>query len=153
MNTTTTWICDSCGQSITDVDQGWVEWLSTTDQSKKRHGRGLRLVHHNGKANCQYDGRAEYQKDESILADNPLKCYLGVDGLNKLLSDMEAGEIDLKEVLEMTKRLHIPGYEHARAFFEEALADEIIDPNMYPGYYRQTEIEAVLEFAATKEES
>jgi hypothetical protein len=47
------------------------------------------------------------------------------------------------EVLEMSKRLHVPGYEHTRLHFDEAIREGVFEPNTVPGYYWQLNIEAV----------
>jgi hypothetical protein len=51
------------------------------------------------------------------------------------------------EALELIKRLHIPGYEQARLHFERAISEGVIERQYPPGYYNQSEIEAVLRFS------
>ena len=51
-----------------------------------------------------------------------------------------------EDVLEMIKRLHIPGYEAARGHFDEAISEGYFEPNTPEGYYHQSEIEATLAF-------
>jgi len=155
MQPTTTWICDTCGELIETVEAGWVEWLvivNRYDTADKRQGRGLRLVHHQPASprrmarygSCQYDAHAEFQRDGASLYDLPLSSFLGPDGLNLLLSMIAEDELPTEDVLEMTKRLHIPGYEHARRHFARAIAEGVFEPNMLKGYYWQHDIEAVL---------
>jgi hypothetical protein len=60
-------------------------------------------------------------------------------------------ELPKDEVLEMIKRLHIPGYEHARQHFQRAIADGVFEPNMPDGYYWQSNIDAVLRFLEREE--
>lgn len=141
---TTTWICDTCGNEIEKAGDGWVEWLSTKDTSGKSQGNGLRLVHHRTtREGCQY-GFADLS-EKTILQDLELAKLLGADGLNLLISMIADRELPTEELLEMIKRLHIPGYEHARKHFSRAITEAIIDPNLPPGYYWQYEIKAVLE--------
>lgn len=147
--TTTTWTCDTCGQQILTVGDGWVEWL-TRKESDKFVGRGFRLVHHTGASSqkegrrCQYDGNAEYRNDGSIINDLPLEQFTGPDGLMRLLSFIAEKELPTEEVLEMIKRIHIPGYEHARHHFKRAISDGAFEPNMPTGYYWQSDIAATL---------
>jgi hypothetical protein len=82
------------------------------------------------------------------LHDSHLNSFLGTDGLMLLLSMLAEGDLPKEEVLEMIKRLHIPGYEHARFHFERAIAQGVIEPHMPPGYYDQSDINAVLEFVS-----
>jgi len=153
MNTTNTWICDTCGEPIEKASDGWVEWLMERVDDDKWIGRGLRLVHHypasarGSDSRCQYHGEAEYKRNQSIVNDQSLEDFLGPDGLMQLLSFIADGKIPTVEVLEMIKRLHIPGYEHARLHFSAALAEVAFEPNTLKDYYWQSDISAVLEFA------
>ena len=154
MNDANYWICDSCGEKIADVEHGWVEWL-VRKEDEKRVGRALRLVHHcsardplNGK--CQYKEAEEFHKDKSTIGDLPLKNLVGADGLMELLSMLAEGELAKEEVLEMIKRLHVPGYEQARHHFDDAISYGVIEPNTLPGYYSTREIAKTLEFINAK---
>lgn len=149
---TTTWICDTCGEEITAPDHGWVEWLRKS-QEGKRTERGLRLVHHfphsprGGSHGCQYDGVAE---DGSSISDVSLPEMLGPGGLMDLLSMISEDRLPKDEVLEMIKRLHIPGYEHSRKHFDEAIDAGVFEPNTKPGFYKQSDLEATLFWAGTQ---
>ena len=39
------WRCDSCGELVSDLQAGWVEWLAAEDAKGKPKVSGLRLVH------------------------------------------------------------------------------------------------------------
>jgi hypothetical protein len=39
------WRCDSCGEFITSIEGGWVEWLASESDRGQEVLRGLRLVH------------------------------------------------------------------------------------------------------------
>lgn len=141
-----TWICDVCGEPITSARDGWVEWLSN-----RAGGKGLRLVHHkpaSPRGSCQYDSRSDAYGQGFTLSDLPLDEFLGPDGLMLLLSMLAEGELPKEEVLEMAKRLHIPGYEHARHHFARAISEGAFEPNMPEGYYWQSDIQATLDFVA-----
>ena len=146
---TTTWICDCCGDEIKDASHGWVEWLTKNDDGK-RSSRGLRLVHHfvhsprEGQNKCQYDGNFEYKKDDYALSDTDLKSFLGPGGLMHLLSMLFDDEAPKDEIVEIIKRLHIPGYENARSHFATAISDGAFEPNTKPGFYNMRDIEATL---------
>lgn len=150
MKNTNTWICDSCGQAIEDVSHGWVDWLLRKD-GDKYVGRDLRLVHHCSahlglEAKCQYRERTEYEHDGSILNDLPLKNCLNTDGLITLLSFIARDELPTAGVLEMIKRLHVPGYEQARLHVDDAISENVFEPNTMPGFYSTHDINAVLEY-------
>ncbi len=148
---TATWICDTCGGEISDVSQGWVEWLTRVD-GDERAGRGLRLVHHwpaspkQGKYRCQYNTEDEHKKDGSTLLDSPLEHFWGADGLMRLLGLLSEDELPKADVIEMIKRLHIGGYELARRHFEGAIADGAFDTNTKPGFHTQAQIKTTLDW-------
>lgn len=148
------WNCDTCGKPINAVDDGWVEWLSRpiAGEEYKRDDHSLRLVHQkhasptdNREHACYHNEDKWYAQDGSMVSDLPLASFLGPDGLMTLLeflSDKRFLEQD--QVIEMIKRLHIPGYEQARHSFDAAIYDGVFEPNTKPGFYRQESIEATL---------
>lgn len=144
------WICDTCGGYINNADDGWVEWISLMSTGKSPSGRGLRLVHDHSsspRANkCQYNSDVEYRKDKGTLSDLSLEDFLGPDGLMRLLVFISENELPKDEVLEMIKRLHIPGYELARNHFQKAINDGIFEPNMPKNFYNQSDIDATLRY-------
>ena len=61
------WKCSACGQLITRIGDGWVEWPAFDDQEGTSHLRGLRLVHRlavilgtRGPQACRYDARRQF---------------------------------------------------------------------------------------------
>ena len=145
------WICDTCEEKIENPKDGWVEWIVVRD-GEKRKGRNLRLVHHMpasplGKPKgCQFDGKVEFSKDRGIVADLSLEDFLGPNGLMRLLVFLSENELPKEDVLEMIKRLFIPGYEVARHHFDRAIYEGVFEPNMPKSYYFMSDIEATLKF-------
>jgi len=141
MGPTTQWICDVCNTPIVQAADGWVEWIEYEDVGRKR-GRDLRLVHHRPASpqpkGCQADQQANYKKDQGSVSDPDLNSFLGPDGLIRLLSILSDGEIPQGALFDLIQRLHIPGYEQARPYFEEAIARGVIEPNLPAGFYRRT---------------
>jgi hypothetical protein len=66
----------------------------------------------------------------------------------RLLAMIADDRAPIEQILEMIKRLHISGYEQARPYFEEAIAEDIFQPNTAPGFYHADQIRAVLEWIA-----
>ena len=66
--------------------------------------------------------------------------FLKEDGLIRLLRLLsDSNLLNKEEVLQIINRLHIPGYESARFYFEEAYSEGIIDgPNQSGSYYPVT---------------
>jgi|CZCB01.1.fsa_nt_gi hypothetical protein len=140
------WYCDKCGGLIEDPKQGWVQWVSYYNAEGRPTGRDLQLVHKTRE--CRFNSAVEFAKDGGHVYDMGLDHFLRwPDGLMELLFLASEGELPLESVLEMIKRLHIPNYEAARPFFEEAKREGVIEPNMGPGYYFQSDLEAIISWA------
>lgn len=150
---TTTWICDACCEPIMEARHGWVEWVDLPRQPEvPRRSRGIRIVHHfsahQGGRRCQFDYMVEGAKDGGGIGDASLADFQGPDGLMRLLEMIAEEQFPTNDVLEILKRIHIPGYEAARFHFTEAVAENIIDTGVPDGYWRQNEIQRVLDFVA-----
>jgi hypothetical protein len=62
-----------------------------------------------------------------------------------LLSLLGTRELPQDEVIAMIQRLHVPGFEEARANFPRAISTGLIEPNLPKGFHWQTDISAVIE--------
>ena len=148
------WRCSACGELITRIEDGWVEWLACEDQSGNTRVKGLRLVHRyaasprrNHRYGCQYDARREFRRDRSIVEGLPLARFVGPDGLMLLLSFLAADEMPKDDILELVKRVQIPRYERARDLLKRRSASRVVVPVIRPGYYLQSELDALLRWA------
>ena len=86
------WSCDSCGNAITRIEDGWVEWLVSDERGKTRL-KGVRLVHTRAaspkkrqKSGCQYDAASEFHDHRCLVEGLSLARFVGPDGLMLLLS-------------------------------------------------------------------
>ncbi len=121
------WICDTCGQEIETVEQGWVEWL----QNEEFKAYGFRIVHHalyspfKPRRNC-------YNYEDKGMHDLPLNKFIGSTGLAQLLCFLDEGEHvyesyggptvkDIREFLDFFRRVQIPYYEQARFHLRDEL--------------------------------
>lgn len=141
------WLCDVCHNPIRSAREGWVEWLvPVVDEAvvlQPRQARGLRLVHH---LRCMYEASAEFERG-FLTQDGHLESYVGSDGLMQWLAFLgEERFADPGEILEMVKRLFIPGYEVARHLMDAAVAANAIDPGGTPAYPDSALIELVLQW-------
>jgi hypothetical protein len=143
------WRCSSCGELITRIQDGWVEWLAGDDAQGTARLRGLRLVHKI--PDCQYDEHQEFRKDQSIVEGLALERFVGPDGLMLLLSFLASGEFPRDEVVELIKRVQIPYYEQASQSIHEALELGALIPAIGQGYYLQSEMRFVLGWARSNE--
>jgi len=118
------WTCDTCGQAIKHADHGWVEWQTFLGHGPELSPRDtkIRIVHHCEHSprhkGCQY---SQADLGEGIcLSDASLREFMGPDGLKRLLemlAEDKVGKVELLELLEIIKRIHIPRYEQARLHF------------------------------------
>ena len=141
-----TWICDNCGEPIKYPRHGWIEWISNPDGTLT----GLRLVHTDDasprgpRKNCGYRVAAGFPLINCVTSDGrPVP-----DGFMNLLEFLTEDRPQ-KEILELIKRLYIPGYEQARKYFNEAIGDTVFDPNSGEGFYSQSDIKKVLRWKKT----
>jgi hypothetical protein len=64
-----------------------------------------------------------------------------------LLSMIAQRELPLQELIELAKRVQIPGYEAAYELIHDAVSEGVIAPCISSGFYLQCEIWDVLEWA------
>lgn len=146
------WRCDSCADMITSIQAGWVEWLASEDKHGNDILRGLRLVHRGRQKNapnhnCRYDPLKEFRSGKTIVEGLPLERLVGADGLMTLLSLLAEGELPCREILELVKRVQIPGYELVRNLSPRGQHSKLLSPVLGHGYYLQSEIREMLEWA------
>lgn len=116
------WTCDSCGGVIEKSEDGWFEWYTERDTSLDT---GFRIVHHRG--SCMYNDQRLEQQNRSP-SDFDLSMVVGHNGLALLLNLMERKKFaDMKEFIEVFRRLHLPYYEEARLYWNDALRDGFHD--------------------------
>jgi hypothetical protein len=131
-----------------------VEWLAAEDTRGKPNISGLRLVHrHNAGARwlepcrCRYNPRDEFRKNRGIVEGLALDRFAGPDGLMLLLSMIAERELPQQELIELAKRVQIPGYEAIYELVHDAVSEGVITPCISSGFYLQCEISDVLKWA------
>ena len=144
------WHCDCCARLITNISDGWVEWLASEDDSGATVLDGLRLVH---RESCRYDWRIVFRNRRSVVEGLCLERFMGPDGLVLLLSLLAAGELPALHVIELAKRVQIPGYELARNFVGGEKLQEFLLPSLGHGCYLQSEIAELLRCATRGQEA
>jgi hypothetical protein len=132
----------------------WLEWLAAEDSEGKPELSGLRLVHRIDISpkwpephGCQYYPRDEFRKNRSIVGGLALDRYAGPDGLMLLLSMIMEGELPAQELIELTKRVQIPGYEAVHEVVHDAVREGVVTPSISQSFYLQCEISDVLRWA------
>jgi hypothetical protein len=127
------WICDRCGDVIEKPEDGWVHWRR--DRTTRRVSE-IEILHHltaspkGGERGC-YPARMD--------SDMHLTAMLGSRGIVDLLSMMDVGAYhdpdarhiggvtDVRNWVEVFRRLHVPYYEEARLHFKKARANGDLD--------------------------
>jgi hypothetical protein len=135
------WHCDACDRLITSVSDGWVEWLASEDDTGATILNGLRLVH---RVSCRYDARAVFRNHRSVVEGLCLERFMGSDGLILLLSLLAAGELPAAAVIDLAKRVQVPGYELARNLIGGENLPRVLVPSLGHGCYLQSEITELL---------
>lgn len=149
------WTCDKCFQLIESVRDGWVEWLKVDDIMNDEASytcEGLRLVHafRENRPKCTYVGRE--LMPNVTTSDGSLRGFVGGDGLMKLLSMAASTQFSNKsEVIELIKRIHVPGYEEARNYLQAAADEGVYHVNTPDGFPDQDQICAVLDWVKDKQ--
>ncbi len=148
------WRCDSCGGLVSDLQAGWVEWLAAEDDKGKPKVSGLRLVHRRNTSassrksyGCQYNPRDEFRRNRGIVEGLALDRFAGPDGLMLLFSMIAERELPAQELIELAKRVQIPGYEAVYELVHDAVNEGVIAPSISSGFYLQCEIWDVLRWA------
>jgi hypothetical protein len=141
--------CDSCGDVITSAQTGWVEWLASQDEHGNDVLSGLRLVHRGPQQKtrgcyCRYDPREPFRNNKTIGEGLPLNGLVEADGLMVLLSRLAEGGLPHAEILELVKRVQVPGYELIRRLAPRGQQSKLLSPILGHRCYLQSEIQEIL---------
>jgi hypothetical protein len=131
-----------------------VEWLAFEDKYGNTMVGGVRLIHRRatgvrtGGRGCRYDARKEFRNHASIVEGLALERFVGPDGLMLLLSLVEAGEFRKQDLLELAKRVQVPGYEWVRDLVCEPTSGRFCAPFLGKKYYLQSEMQELLAWSS-----
>lgn len=137
------WICDSCGEIIEDIKDGWLEWVHEMGQ----RARDFHIVHRADR--CFHHTHAHGRSD------NHLEYFVGPDGLAYLLAilapgprfkpgEKEADVEDVPELIDIIRRLHTPLYEEAQQYWRAAEADGFIEGANEVALYTQGSLKRLI---------
>lgn len=119
-------ICDTCGKVINAPEEGLVEMI----YNEELHYTRFTVVHHR-----VWSPRRPYDNCEQGLACDHLDNFLGPKGLSAFLAMLDPGPhikkqcesphrvVNIREWVDVVRRLHLPYYEEARQFFAEAMEE------------------------------
>lgn len=126
------WYCDSCDEVIKCPKDGYVIWHGERDDQYRAFG--FRIIHHAPKS----PGYPERSCDPGSMSSLALPDMVGPVGLIRALARIDRGRShetedyggphvrSLPEWCELVRRLHVPYYEEARRYWDEAEADGFI---------------------------
>src|SRR5262245_19268553 len=113
--------CDTCGDPIEKISEGWLEWLAEGRGSSNERYYGFHITH---QPKChKYDDWDELPK-RARRQDNHLHYFTGERGLASLLA-LAARGADRFEIVRVIARLHLAGFEN------EYNNDEDEEPETY----------------------
>lgn len=151
------WICDTCGEIIELPEHGWLEWR----QDENLKAFDFRIVHHK-LYSPRRPGDDCYRSDNSH---NHLDDYVGEDGLPHLLCllyggihiDPDLGRHscpdvnvkDIREWMELIRRLQVTYYEEARQYFDRASEDGHFE-GVCGNIFRPEELKYIIEEYSTE---
>ena len=131
LNETIEWICDYCDRKIVNSDLGWLMWISEVDPELGQRHTELQLIHNTlpRPDGCQLNDRYLSSNNRGISQGEPIRNFLGSDGLMMLLEfPCRYPTFPVKDVVEIIKRLHIPGYEATRMYIGDAISSQFTPP-------------------------
>ena len=123
-------VCDYCGEIIDSPREGWIEWITEYGDDGRRYAYGFKIVHH-----AVYSPRRPKDCYHYTDSEGRSDMHLGhVMNMGYLLHFLDVGPYhepeylgpsvrDVREFVEIMRRLTTPYYEEARLYWEKALAD------------------------------
>ncbi len=98
--------CEACGDHISTVEQGWVEWIDRLENGH-RVARRVRIVHVTRA--CRY--RSDVLQPGEGVGDRALGDFFGDNGMSLLFEKISEGQFSQDIVCELLKRLYVADYE------------------------------------------
>jgi len=127
-------ICDTCEEIIESPKDGYLEWVHADGKAHSFH-----IVHHASRSPRKPGGDCYNHTAAQGRADVALVDFVGTAGLPRLLSFLDMGALhdpdrvrlmrikDVREFVELMRRLSLPFYEEARLYWQRAVDDRFFD--------------------------
>lgn len=127
-------VCDFCGGMINSPEEGYLEWIEPLGEPLHL-AREFKVVHQSHFSPLKKSGRDCYHHtNQRGRADLQLSEFVGQAGMSRLLNFLDAGPMfipdykasrikNMREFVELLRRLTIPYYEEARLHWVVAETD------------------------------
>ncbi|MEX2374109.1 MAG: hypothetical protein WD942_00795 [Dehalococcoidia bacterium] len=148
------WICDTCRDVIESPQEGWLEWLESAG-ALEEGASDFRIVH--AASGSQGTPCRPWMNPPAgkVTGSLPLDGVVGSEALPFLLSKIDPGPYlvedfhgpyvaSLREWAELARRLMVPGYEEARQYLPQAVAEGLIDDWSEMSIYRREQLASVV---------
>lgn len=156
------WYCDTCGEVIQRPDQGHLEWKVKEiglGENRRSLRYGFRIVHQflhspyretRGREGCYYS-------NEERGGDFSLPAFLGAEGLIRAANWIDLGaawepeyrgpEVEsLREWAGIFRRLHLPYYEEARVYLQQAKSGAEFGDHNENSFYLPETLQKIIEY-------
>ena len=128
----------ACGRGYQGKTKSKRFTVSAPSQHRRKITRAIRM---------SLQSATRIRKNRAIVEGLALDRFAGPDGLMLLLSMIAERELPPQELIELAKRVQIPGYEAVYEMVHDAVSEGVITPYISAGFYLQCEIREVLEWA------
>jgi hypothetical protein len=154
------WYCDTCGKIIQKPDQGYLEWRDKevgSGDNRRRVMYGFRIVHHALYSPYKESRDGCYYSNAERGGDLDLPFFLGTQGLIEAANWIDLGSAwdsvyrgpeveDLREWAVIFRRLHLPYYEEARPYLEQAKSGVEFGDNNEVSFYLPETLKEIIKF-------
>lgn len=149
------WRCDKCGEVIENAAEGYLEWVAILEPRGAPRAQDFHIVHHLTASPYKEEmpDQGCYYNEQQVrantggrgsVANGPIEWYLGPQGLLNIIRIATETPVPMVELLELFKRLYVPGYDLVRPYLSQAENDGLISPDRAKGFYLMEEIDTVL---------
>ena len=157
LNSLQEFICDTCGEKINSIEDGYVEFMKDAASQELNE---FHIVHNKPSSPLEGDGKCFQHENEPGRRDLPLSHFFGQDSLNRIYSFLDAGVFiypnndgprigNIREYVDFMRRLTIPNYEEARQYMQDAEEDNLFDGANETGIYSQRKLLEIIDRYST----
>lgn len=150
------WICDTCQEVIEKPEDGWLEWVKDRSSNpSKRHS--FNIIHQLAASPRQPRGDCYQHADKAARQDLALERLVEKDGLVRFMPFLDPGPLhdpdaenviqpsQVREIVEIMRRLYVPYFEEARLCWEAASSNGEFDGDNEYSSYTESKLKRILD--------